>query len=92
MHIVHSPDEAEKLKKEISRRRSEVSGWNGGSKMENGGGDDGVGDLEYDIVVHGSVDHVCLFSLFFPFPFLLPTTQDAVWEIMGTDCHFRLPL
>lgn len=59
VHIVHSPDEAEKLKKDISRRRSEIEGWNGGSVAEkgniNGNGDD---DLEYDIVVHGSVDHI----------------------------------
>jgi hypothetical protein len=66
------------LKKEISRRRSEVNGWNGGSTMENGGGEAGLGggDLEYDIVVHGSVDHVCLFSFFLPRLLLL--TQDIV--------------
>lgn len=57
VHIVHSPDEAEKLKKDIIRRKSEVVGWNSGNTTEKGG-DDGSGDLEYDIVVHGSVDHI----------------------------------
>lgn len=59
VHIVHSPDEAEKLRKDITRRRSEMEGWNGESAAEKaigtGSGDD---DLEYDIVVHGSVDHI----------------------------------
>jgi hypothetical protein len=44
VHIVQSPDEAEKLRKVISRRASQEFGKKG--------------DFEFDIVVHGSVDHV----------------------------------
>lgn len=63
VHIVHSPDEAEKLRKDISRRKSEVEGWNGVGIAEKGDGSgsgsgSGLEDLEYDIVVHGSVDHI----------------------------------
>jgi hypothetical protein len=80
VHIVHSPDEAEKLKKEITRRKSDISGWNVAK-----GGDGEIresGDLEYDIVVHGSVDHVRLARLF-----LLFSTLNQLNVSSGADCE-----